>query len=409
MERLPRDTSKHNYRSLKVCEHICHIATAFFHLTHLINLVFYILSKSEIYLGTEKFSRVLTYLHSQLSLSTSSSNMSRNAWPEDMKGLDQRGCPNIIPNLTAMPIWYPSSSPSSISAGSRDRPAREIVVEQDLPFVPVLESNYEIIRDEFLAARNVTGNRGFQPYRAPSSTSSSSSPQQDSLGYLATDFGDWNVAYLYLHGINFEENLRLFPKTATLVKSLKRQYHHSFFSALSPSTHVTPHYGPTNKKLRCHLPLLVPNIDNNDSDISETSCRLVVGGEIVRLQEGKCVVFDDSFLHEAYNDNNTEPRVVLIIDFWHPDFTDEEVRFLSYINNAQINSAKRIASEHTTVADGGQGGGEEENTNFFSIIENVKKVCMNNAVDSRLIWGSSGGSQCHTKVHHGNLYDVVDD
>ena len=329
-----------------------------------------------------------------------------------MKGLDQRGCPNIIPNLTAMPVWYPSSSSSltsPLSTSSTGRRNREILVEQDLPFVSILESNYEMIKSEFLAARNATGNRGFQPYRAPSSSSpSSSSLHQDSLGYLATDNGDWNVAYLYLHGINFEENLKLFPKTAALVKSLKRQYHHSFFSALSPSTHVTPHYGPTNKKLRCHLPLIVPDYGNNGDDITEAPCRLIVGGEVVRLHEGKCVVFDDSFLHEAYNDN-TEPRVVLIIDFWHPDFTDEEVRFLSYINNAQINTAKRIVSEHSTVTDGSEGGGEEENTNFFSIIENVKKISINNAVDSRLIWGSSSGLECQINVSHDDGYTVVDD
>jgi aspartyl/asparaginyl beta-hydroxylase (cupin superfamily) len=35
-------------------------------------------------------------------------------------------------------------------------------------------------------------------------------------------------------------------------------------------------------------------------------------------------VFDDSFYHEAHNKSD-KPRIVLIIDVWHPDFTDEEV------------------------------------------------------------------------------------
>ena len=351
--------------------------------------------------GAQKFSRVITYLYSQFSHSTYPSISDKDAWPDDMNGFDQRGCPNIIPDLLAMPIWYPAptSPPSPFSNG------RDVVIERDLPFISILESNYEMIRDEFFAARNVTGNRGFQPYRAPSSSSSS---QQDSLGYLATDVGDWNVAYLYLHGINFDDNLKLFPKTAALVKSLKRHYHHSFFSALSPSTHVRPHYGPTNKKLRCHLPLVVPNSDGN-GDTNVSCCRLIVGGQTVCLQEGKCVVFDDSFLHEAYNDDIMEPRVVLIIDFWHPDFTDEEIRFLSYINNAQINTAKRMASEQSTCANG-QGGGEEENSNFFTIIENVKKMSVGNAVDKNLIWGSSCDTEELKNVCNDNMdYDVVDD
>ena len=75
------------------------------------------------------------------------------------------------------------------------------------------------------------------------------------------------------------------------------------------------HYGPTNKKLRCHLPLSVPE---------GGQCTITVAGESVVLQEGKCILFDDSFLHEASNSSD-QPRVVLIIDTWHPDLTDEEV------------------------------------------------------------------------------------
>lgn len=46
------------------------------------------------------------------------------------------------------------------------------------------------------------------------------------------------------------------------------------------------------------------------------------------------MLFDDSFLHEAVNragayepaDPTSGPRVVLIVDVWHPDLSDEEVR-----------------------------------------------------------------------------------
>lgn len=104
-------------------------------------------------------------------------------------------------------------------------------------------------------------------------------------------------------------------------RSIPRQYCHSLFSALAPDTTVRPHHGPTNKKLRCHLPLVVP---------AGGACTLTVGGECRTLEEGKCVIFDDSFLHEASNsslggDERGEPRVVLIVDVWHPDLTDTEV------------------------------------------------------------------------------------
>lgn len=100
--------------------------------------------------------------------------------------------------------------------------------------------------------------------------------------------------------MDFESNLELFPITAQIINSFSRHYHHAFFSAISKKTHITQHYGPTNKKLRCHLPLTVPKKTSNEQDVSP--CRLVVGGTSVDLEEGKCIVFDDSFLHEAFND-----------------------------------------------------------------------------------------------------------
>jgi len=147
---------------------------------------------------------------------------------------------------------------------------------------------------------------------------------------------------------------------------------------LSGGTHVKPHYGPTNKKLRVHLPLIVPsftssqssssplslsllsssaaaaateintttasvtNISRSISDCqsqsahshSQSSCRLVVGGLSVPVHEGKIIIFDDSFLHEAYNDailddnGGNSIRAVLVFDIWHPDFSDEEVHLI---------------------------------------------------------------------------------
>jgi aspartyl/asparaginyl beta-hydroxylase (cupin superfamily) len=96
-----------------------------------------------------------------------------------------------------------------------------------------------------------------------------------------------------------------------------------YSKALSPTTHVAKHHGSTNKKLRCHLPLRVPK--GTGADGHPPPCWLRVGSETVPLQEGVAIVFDDSFEHEAANDHSLEPRVVLVVDFWHPDFTDEEV------------------------------------------------------------------------------------
>ena len=36
---------------------------------------------------------------------------------------------------------------------------------------------------------------------------------------------------------------------------LNRHYYHAFISALTKNSHILPHHGPTNKKLRFHIPI----------------------------------------------------------------------------------------------------------------------------------------------------------
>jgi len=48
-----------------------------------------------------------------------------------------------------------------------------------------------------------------------------------------------------------------------------------------------------------------------------------VGGEKRAWQAGKCLLFDDSFVHESKNPSR-ELRVVLIVDTWHPELSQRE-------------------------------------------------------------------------------------
>ncbi len=97
------------------------------------------------------------------------------------------------------------------------------------------------------------------------------------------------------------------------------QYYHAFFSALTPGAHVKDHNGPTNRKLRIQFPL-----------VGVEGSRLRVGDETRDLEEGKCLIFDDSFNHEAWHDGE-KTRLILIFDIWHPDLTDDEVKFFTVL------------------------------------------------------------------------------
>jgi aspartate beta-hydroxylase len=84
------------------------------------------------------------------------------------------------------------------------------------------------------------------------------------------------------------------------------------YSVFKPGTHLLPHQGVTNSRVVGHLPLIVPE-----------QCALNVGGELHEWQEGRVVVFDDTFEHEAWNRSGST-RVVLIFDLWNPYLTEAE-------------------------------------------------------------------------------------
>lgn len=86
-----------------------------------------------------------------------------------------------------------------------------------------------------------------------------------------------------------------------------------------PGTHVHAHTGPTNCRLRAHLGLLVPE-----------GLHLRVGETNQSWAEGRVIVFDDSWEHEVWHEGDS-PRLILIVDVWHPELMEEERLSLSPI------------------------------------------------------------------------------
>ena len=93
----------------------------------------------------------------------------------------------------------------------------------------------------------------------------------------------------------------------------------AYFSILDPGTHIRPHWGPVNLRLRVHLSLCIPQ-----------RCGIKVAGEICSWQTGKCLIIDDSFYHSVWNDSDSM-RAVLLADFWQPDLTEIERYVLTKI------------------------------------------------------------------------------
>ncbi|GFY44714.1 hypothetical protein TNIN_440062 [Trichonephila inaurata madagascariensis] len=173
------------------------------------------------------------------------------------------------------------------------------------PDFKILEKNWMLIRDEALSLTNEK-NSGFLP-------------ETEGL----QDTGDWKQFELFARGRKIEKNCVRAPKTCSIISQIpnavKCKRGQVKFSIMQPSTHVWAHTGPTNCRLRSHLGLVIPE---------GTSIR--VANETRTWKEGKVILFDDSFEHEVWH-NGSKPRMVLIVDFWHPELTDYQKRHLTPI------------------------------------------------------------------------------
>jgi aspartate beta-hydroxylase len=127
----------------------------------------------------------------------------------------------------------------------------------------------------------------------------------------------WNGYYFYRHGERRDDNAARCPVTAAAIDALplSRVPGHGpevLYSVFTPGTHLLPHQGVTNTRVVGHLPLIIPE-----------ACALKVGGEVHEWREGRVVVFDDTYEHEAWN-RGERTRVVMIFDLWNPYMTEPE-------------------------------------------------------------------------------------
>ncbi|KDR14347.1 Aspartyl/asparaginyl beta-hydroxylase [Zootermopsis nevadensis] len=137
------------------------------------------------------------------------------------------------------------------------------------------------------------------------------------------DIGNWQQFELFARGRRITSNCLKAPFTCQLISEFPAardcRRGQAKFSVMHAGTHVWPHCGPTNCRLRSHLGLIVPE-----------GTYIRVAEETRTWKEGKLFVFDDSFEHEVWH-NGTTTRLVLIVDVWHPELTEDEKRSMPAI------------------------------------------------------------------------------
>ncbi|XP_074063844.1 aspartyl/asparaginyl beta-hydroxylase isoform X3 [Macrotis lagotis] len=172
--------------------------------------------------------------------------------------------------------------------------------------VKILERNWKLIRDEGLAVLDKTKGLFL--------------PEDENL----REKGDWSQFTLWQQGRKNENACRGAPKTCALLEKFPEttgcRRGQIKYSVMHPGTHVWPHTGPTNCRLRMHLGLVIP----------KEGCKIRCAQETRIWEEGKVLIFDDSFEHEVWQDA-TSLRLIFIVDVWHPELTPQQRRSLPAI------------------------------------------------------------------------------
>lgn len=168
-----------------------------------------------------------------------------------------------FPNLHSIPVW---------NAG-------------DFPIVQALEASFDGIREELQSSQE-----------------------------------NWNTLILFGHGHKHLEVCVLLPLITTIIERYETVRTVSgtvVFRRLRARSHTNPHKGPTNVRVRCCLPIQVP-----EGDVG-----LRVGHELLAWSAGNCLVFSDFEDHEMWN--NTDADCLLLeIDLWHPLLSKAEISSL---------------------------------------------------------------------------------
>jgi aspartyl/asparaginyl beta-hydroxylase (cupin superfamily) len=159
----------------------------------------------------------------------------------------------------------------------------------ELEATSVLEANAAMIRDEWASLPD----DAYMRY-APSAMQS-----------------EWRVLLFHYMGVAMPASAQSCPGTRRLLPQLPSvclayPWGDALFFVHVSDSHLRPHCSVDNLRVRCHLGLQVPS-----------GCSIRVGKEIRQWQEGRVLLFEDSYEHEVWN-RGDRTRAILILDFWHP-------------------------------------------------------------------------------------------
>lgn len=157
--------------------------------------------------------------------------------------------------------------------------------------VKILEDDWQTIRDEALALYE-------NGHIAKKDDLPASSFYKDNR---------WTSFYLKCYDADIPSARALAPKTMALIDKVPSM-NLALFACLNPGKKINNHHDPFAFTLRYSLGLSTPNSDKSG---------IFVNGEDYKWADGESIIFDETYLHRAYNDSDV-PRIILMTDVDRP-------------------------------------------------------------------------------------------
>lgn len=126
----------------------------------------------------------------------------------------------------------------------------------------------------------------------------------------------WKALYLFRNGAPVAESENLVPATFRFMKETIGDWLcpllEMHYSILAPGAIIPPHCDFWNFTINLHLAVDIPE-----------NCGIRVANIERTWTEGKCLLFDYSYLHDAWN-RSQQRRICLLMDLWNPEVTPAE-------------------------------------------------------------------------------------
>jgi beta-hydroxylase len=172
-------------------------------------------------------------------------------------------------------------------------PTTPFVSTSEMPELKVLQDNWQVIRDEAVDMQRLRHIKAAEKH--------------DDIGFNSFFKYGWKRFYLKWYDARHPSAEMFCPRTVAILKTIPT-LKAAMFAELPPGGQLNKHRDPFSGSLRYHLGLVTPNDDR---------CFIAVDGQDYSWRDGEGVVFDETYIHEAYNRSESN-RIILFCDVERP-------------------------------------------------------------------------------------------